>query len=94
LHKDDATENEDEFAAFLNSLKGAAWLWAKKTYKKLTLAELDMVRLGAPMEMRLDVIDRKWYDEIANLMEECVIKWKEDDDGPSTAQPAPDPPKQ
>jgi hypothetical protein len=92
LHMD-VDEDEDEFFEFLKSLEGAALSWARRTYKKLSPGELMMVK--PKMEMRLDLIDKKWWDELADLVEDCWLKWNEDpgEDGPSTAPPATAPPE-
>jgi hypothetical protein len=85
-HKNIVTEDEDDFAAFLKTLEGVAAGWARKTYKKLG-DDQQRVKLG--MEMRLDLIDRKYMDEIADLIDENVQNWNfPDEAGPSSAQPA------
>ena len=90
-HKDIVTENEDDFAAFLKTLEGVATGWARKTYKKLG-DDRQRVKLG--MEMRLDLIDRKYMDEIADLIDENVHNWNiPDDDDPASAQPGQAPPE-
>jgi hypothetical protein len=90
-HKDIVTKNEDDFAAFLKTLEGVAAGWARKTYKKLG-DDQQRVKLG--MEMRLDLIDRKYMDEIADLMNENVQNWNiPDDDDPASAQPGEAPPE-
>jgi hypothetical protein len=90
--KDTVTVDEDDFANLFEALEGIAGSWARKTWKKLGVATQRMMKPG--MGIRLDIIDRKLYDELADLLGEYMDDWNiPGDAGPSTAQPAQGPPR-
>jgi hypothetical protein len=77
--------DEDDFADLFKALDGIAAGWARRTWKKLNPATQMMMRPG--MGIRLDIIDRKLYDELADLLGDFMDNWNvADDAGPSTAQ--------